>query len=255
MATGIRPAGEFCWINMITPRPAEAQAFFGPLLGWAFPEIPGMGHRIQVGGHDIGGMFDQQAPNTPPGTPAYIGVMIQVENCDATNARIAELGGRAMPAFDILESGRMAVCFDPNGAEFDTWQAKKMRGTDVGSDRHGAFSWFETLTSDTQRATEFYTQLFGWTADVMPMPGFDYTVLKRDGVPVAGLMGILPQMGAVKPHWSTVFTVDDCDLAARRAAELGGVVTMPPADIPNVGRFCNLVSPQGVAFSVMQYAR
>jgi hypothetical protein len=249
MATGIRPAGEFCWINMITPRPAEAQAFFGALLGWTFPEMPGMGHRIQVEGHDIGGMFDQAAPNTPAGTPAYIGVMIQVENCDATNARIVELGGKAMPAFDILESGRMAVCFDPNGAEFDTWQAKKMRGSDVDGARHGAFSWFETLTSDTQRARSSISS-FGWTAEDHACGRLHGLQAKRSGGRPDGHPAEMRPVNRTGPS-----TVDDCDLAARRAAELGGTVTMPPADIPHVGRFCNLVSPQGVAFSLMTYAR
>ncbi len=56
MAT--RSVGDFCWINMITPQPAAARAFFGSLLGWTFVEMPGMGHGIQVAGHDIGGLFD-----------------------------------------------------------------------------------------------------------------------------------------------------------------------------------------------------
>ena len=52
MTTGTPKAGDFCWINMLTPQPAEARAFFGELLGWTYAEIPGMGHGVQVGGRD-----------------------------------------------------------------------------------------------------------------------------------------------------------------------------------------------------------
>ena len=38
---------------------------------------------IQVNGHDIGGMFDLDGPNTPPGTPPCIGVMVKVDSADA----------------------------------------------------------------------------------------------------------------------------------------------------------------------------
>ena len=74
MDNGFRKVGEFCWINMLTPRPAEAMEFFAAVLGWAYFEIPGIGHGIRVGGRDIGGLFDLHGPNTPPGLPPSIGV-------------------------------------------------------------------------------------------------------------------------------------------------------------------------------------
>jgi predicted enzyme related to lactoylglutathione lyase len=49
--------------------------------------------------------------------------------------------------------------------------------------------------------------------------------------------------------------VDNADDAARKAAELGGTVCVPVTPIPPVGRFCGLVSPQGVVFYVIEYAR
>ena len=253
MAARIREAGEFCWVNMITPRPEEAMAFFGAVLGWTFFEMPGMGHGMRVGGRDVGGLFDQDGPGTPPGTPAYIGVMIKVDDADACAAKIAALGGRARPAFDIGEQGRMAVCFDPTGAEFDVWESRKMLGTDVDPSRHGAPSWFEAMTADAERASAFYAGLFGWSPESMPMPGAAYTTFKRGGELVAGMMAITPEMAGLKPHWATYFTVDDPDEAARKAVELGGTLRVPPQDIPGVGRFAAIVSPQGVAFSVIRY--
>jgi predicted enzyme related to lactoylglutathione lyase len=255
MKTGIRKTGEFCWINMLTPKPADARAFFGKLLGWTYTDLPNMGHLVRVGGHDIGGLFDLEGPNTPPGLPPYIGVMVKVENADATVAKVAALGGKANPAFDIMDQGRMAVCFDPNGAEFDIWEPKKQQGTDIDTSLHGAPSWFESLTSDAERGAKFYAGLFGWTPEVMPMQGFQYTTFKLGGEFVAGMMPILPNMGAIPPHWATYFTVTDADATAQLAGELGGKVCVPPMDIPNIGRFCGISSPQGAMFYVIKYTQ
>jgi predicted enzyme related to lactoylglutathione lyase len=255
MTTGTRKTGEICWTNMLTPKPDQARTFFGKLLGWTYVELPGMGHIVRVGGRDIGGLFDVVSPQTPKGTPPVIGVMVKVDSADAAAAKVRKLGGQAKPAFDIADSGRMAVCFDPNGAEFDVWQPKKMRGFDVDSLAPGAPTWFETLTTDAARAVKFYSDLFGWTPQPKPMPGFDYTVFSLGDTQVAGAMPMLPHMAGTPPHWATYFTVRDCDAAARQTTELGGKVCVPPQDIPDIGRFCGITSPQGVTFYVIQYGR
>jgi len=253
MTTGTRRPGEFCWINMLTPQPAEACAFFGKLLGWTYGEIPGMGHVVKVGGRDIGGLFDLAGPNTPPGTLPLIGVMVKVESADAACTKVASLGGKARPAVDIMDAGRMAVCTDPNGAEFDLWEPKKGQGTDVDSSLHGAPSWFETLTTDVDRAAAFYSGLFGWTPEAMPMPGWTYTTFKLGDGYVAGLMQITPEMGKLKPHWGTYFTVKNADESAQEAVKLGAKLCVPVRDIPGVGRFCGITSPQGVTFYAITY--
>lgn len=252
MTTGMRTPGDFCWINMLTPRPAESLDFYAKLLGWTFGEIPGMGYTIKVGGKDVGGLFDREGPNTPQGPP-LIGVMLKVESADATAEKVAALGGKAQPPFDIPGAGRMAVCHDPNGAEFDVWEPKKMTGTEVDTCLHGAPSWFETLTTDTGRAGKFYSDLFGWSTRVEQMPGFEYTSFLHHTNAIAGMMRITPEMGAMRPNWLIYFTVDDADVTAKKAVELGGKICLPLRDIPGVGRFCGIVSPQGVMFYVMKY--
>ncbi len=128
-----------------------------------------------------------------------------------------------------------------------------MLGTDVDSALHGAPCWFETLTTDVDRATGFYAGLFGWTPEVMPMPGYEYTTFKLDDAYVAGLMQIAPEMGTMQPHWGTYFTVKDVDETAREAVELGARLCVPVRDLPGVGRFCGITSPQGVTFYAIKY--
>lgn len=255
MTTALRKTGEFCWINILTPKPAEAMEFFAAVLGWTYFDMAGMGHGMQVGGHNIGGLFDLNGPNTPSGLPPHIGVMVKVDDADAMAEKVKALGGSAKEPFDVLDSGRMAVCFDPNGAAFDVWQAKAMPGSDADRTLHGAPSWTENMTTDVARATEFYTALFGWTSQVMPMPGMDYTIFRNDGTDIAGLMPVPPgkEDCNIKPHWGTYFTVDDADLAAKTATDLGGSLFVPPMDIPGIGRFSGIESPQGVKFYVIKY--
>ena len=255
MTTGTRKAGDFCWVNMLTPEPAKARAFFGKLLGWTYVELPGMGHRVQVDGHDIGGLFDLAGPNCPTGTPPHIGVMLKVSSADATGDKVISLGGQAQPAFDIMDQGRMAVCTDPNGAAFDVWEPKKGLGMDADSEHHGAPSWFESMTTDVPRASKFYATMFGWTPETMSMPGMEYTTFKLGSEFVAGMMAITPEMGKIPPHWGTYFTVKDVDATAREAVELGATLFVPPQDVPNIGRFSGIKSPQGVMFFAIQYKR
>lgn len=255
MATRARRPGEFCWINMLTPDPPKAREFFAALLGWTYVEMPGIGYGVQVGGRDIGGLFDLAGPNTPKGTPPLIGVMVKVESADSAAAKAAALGGRSMPAFDIGPQGRMAVCFDPNGANIDVWEAKQMPGTVVDPAAHGAPSWFESTTTDVGRATAFYSALFGWTAKPSPKLGPGYTTFLQDSTYVAGIGAAAADAKPPAPGWVTYFTVTDADDAARKAVELGATLSAPVKDVPGVGRACGITSPQGVPFCLISYAR
>ena len=185
--------------------------FFGQDTRLVVLRDAGIGHGVRVGGRDVGGLFDLDGPNTPPGLKPHIGVMVKVDNADAVCDKVRP--SAAPPDRHSTSWSRDAwpSASIPNGAEFDVWEPKKMLGTDVDSALHGAPCWFETLTTDVDRATEFYAGLFGWTPEVMPMSGYDYTTFKLDDAYEAGLMQITPEMGTIQPHWGTYFTVKDVD--------------------------------------------
>ncbi len=254
MTTRLRKTGEFCWVNILTPEPGKARAFFASLLGWTYTPLPGdMGHGIHVDGKRVGGIFDLAAPGTPPGTPPGIGVMIRVDDADAVGERIRKLGGKAAPGVDVMDQGRMVACVDPTGAAFDLWQPRKSPGMEAEGTEHGAPSWFESITPDVARASKFYATLFGWKAEAMEMPGFTYTSFKLGETWVAGMMAPVPEMGEMPPFWGVYFTVRDVDATVAAAEKAGASVCVPANDVPGVGRFAGLISPQGVMFSVMTY--
>lgn len=257
MTVGFRKTHDFCWINLMTPDAKGAREFFGNLLGWRFGELPGVpgGELILVGGKSAGALMDLEAGALPPGTPPAIGALVRVEGADATVERVRALGGEAEPPADVMENGRMAVCTDPTGAIFGIWQAKGEAGMDVDSHAHGAPGWYQVLTSDAQRAATFYASLFGWEVEEQPpMNGMLYRLFKLDGMPVAGAMEMNERMGEAPPHWGVSISVDDADAISKRAEELGGEVCIPPGDIPGVGRFGLLRSPQAVSFHIIQWA-
>ena len=255
MTTADRKTGDFCWINLLTTEPKKAGDFFSNLLGWTFGDLGGVGSSIKVGGSEIGGMFDLAAPNTPPGTPPGIGVMVKSDNADASVEKANSVGGSAKPAFNIMDEGRMAELKDPSGARIDIWQPKKRPMSVADKSRHGAPSWFENYATNAEIAAKFYSDMFGWVAEVMPMPNMTYTTFKLGDTQIAGMMEITPQMAGMSPDWSTYFTVNDIDASARKAQELGGSLFVPPTDIPGVGRFSGVTSPQGVKFFIITYTR
>lgn len=120
---------------------------------------------------------------------------------------------------------------------------------------HGDFSWVELLTTDVESAKAFYKGLFGWELEESPMGEGTYTVFKAGGRSVGGIMAMPSQVPPdTLPHWTTYVTVDDVDAVARKAQELGGMVLVPPTDIPDVGRFCTVKDPQGGVINAIKYA-
>jgi uncharacterized protein len=119
---------------------------------------------------------------------------------------------------------------------------------------HGAFVWYELMTTDTKAAEEFYDAVVGWTSGDAGMPGADYTLFKAGDVNVAGLM-TMPE-GALKmnipPAWLGYIGVDDVDIAAKKVAKLGGKVHREPEDIPSIGRFAIVTDPHGAVFALFR---
>jgi uncharacterized protein len=120
----------------------------------------------------------------------------------------------------------------------------------------GAFSWNELMTPDPEVALAFYTALFGWNVQKMPMPGGEYHVVRVGDTSVGGVMAIPPaaKAGGMPPNWGSYVTVADVDATARQAAALGGKVVHGPQDIPGVGRMAVIIDPQGAALNVIAYS-
>jgi predicted enzyme related to lactoylglutathione lyase len=122
----------------------------------------------------------------------------------------------------------------------------------------GEFCWIELSTSDQAAAKAFYTGLFAWAVEDMPVgPNEFYSMFKINGRNVGAACTLRPEQRAhgVPPHWMIYVAVESADTAARRAAELGGTILAPAFDVMDVGRMAVLEDPTGAHFCVWQAKR
>jgi uncharacterized protein len=110
------------WNECVTGDVKAAAAFYAATLGMGSEELD-MGEAgtytvlTNVEGRQIGGSMD--LVTLPEGTPAHWNVYFNVEDVDASVAKVAELGGSSVvPAMDVPGVGRMAMAADPQGATF-----------------------------------------------------------------------------------------------------------------------------------------
>ena len=127
---------------------------------------------------------------------------------------------------------------------------------EVKSHEPGTFSWFELATTDANRAKAFYTELFGWKPNDVPMgPRPEdgvYTMLLKDGAEVAALYPMRGDQQGVPPNWLSYVTVKGVDESARRVRDLGGGVLSEPFDVMDVGRMSVVRDPTGAVFALWE---
>ncbi len=115
----------------------------------------------------------------------------------------------------------------------------------------GRFVWRELVSTNPEKATAFYTGLFGWSSATVDMPTGPYTMFKSGDQDAGGMMAA-PAPG-IPSHWLDYITVDDVDATVKTATAAGATVIAEPVDIP-VGRFAVLSDPAGAAFGVLKSA-
>jgi predicted enzyme related to lactoylglutathione lyase len=116
----------------------------------------------------------------------------------------------------------------------------------------GMFCWIELATNDAAAAKSFYTSVFGWKANDMPIPdGSVYTMLQVDGHD----LGALYENKEHPPVWNSYVNVTSADESAQRAQESGAKVIMQPFDVMDVGRMAVIADPQGASLCLWQAGR
>ena len=109
----------------------------------------------------------------------------------------------------------------------------------------GKFAWYELMTSDTQAAAKFYSDVVGWTTQEMPGDGPAYTVFNLGDVGIAGMLTI-----PAHTAWVGYISVDDVDAHIEKIVEAGGKLWRPATDVPGMLRFAVLSDPQDAAIVV-----
>lgn len=118
---------------------------------------------------------------------------------------------------------------------------------------HGTFSWADANSTDPEKAKPFYTGLFGWDKDEMPMGNDEtYTMFKMDGQYVVALSPMQDEMKkqGIPSHWNNYISVDDVDALVDKITEHGGTVLAGPFDVFDSGRMLTLQDPTGAVVTL-----
>jgi uncharacterized protein len=119
---------------------------------------------------------------------------------------------------------------------------------------HGRFVWYELVTTDMESAKAFYASVVGWHPRNVSTSGPAYRLFTIQDSPVAGLMNAPEnaRSAGVTPHWMGYVGVDDVDAAVDRIKQLGGVVHVPPTNVPGVSRFSVVTDPQMATLALVK---
>jgi predicted enzyme related to lactoylglutathione lyase len=265
-----------CWVDTAQPDPEAALPFYGGLFGWEFEDgMPeGSGAHYFMGrlrGGDVAAIG-----SIPEGAPpvAMWNTYIWVDSADETAAKARAAGGGVVSEpFDVMQSGRMAVLADPEGAAFCVWEPREHKGATIVNE-HGALNFNGLATRDPEGAQAFYGAVFGWSTLALPagamwaLPGYgDHLEVGSPGLreqmeQMGAPDGFIDVVAALNPiadddtdtpaHWSVTFGVDDADAVAAKAGELGGEVVAGPFDAPWT-RMAVIKDPQGATFIASQF--
>ena len=114
------------------------------------------------------------------------------------------------------------------------------------------FVHVELQTKDLPKAKDFYSKLFAWKLEEMPMPGGQgaYTMISvGDGT--GGGMFENPDPN-VPPHWLAYVGVDDVRAMTAKAKELGATVCMDVMEVGDFGLMSVIADPTGATLAMWQ---
>jgi len=105
--------------------------------------------------------------------------------------------------------------------------------------------------TDLDRASEFYSKLFGWNIEVTADPSYGgYAMAKVGGKHVAG---IGPKQSPEGPTaWMVYVATHDAEDLAKKVEAAGGTVIAPPFDVGDQGRMAVFQDPTGAFISAWQ---
>jgi hypothetical protein len=117
----VNEPGTINWNELQTRDVEGAKAFYAAVFGWQpdDQDFGGMTYTVfNVGDTGIAGAMPTPS-GVPDEVPAFWLTYFSVEDCDASVAKVQELGGSVLgPAHEMEGVGRFAIVADPHGATF-----------------------------------------------------------------------------------------------------------------------------------------
>ena len=125
----------------------------------------------------------------------------------------------------------------------------------VESYKQGTPCWSDLSTTDQDGAKAFYSELFGWNYQDVPMgDGQVYSIAQLDGSDAGAIFTQVAQEAeaGVPPHWKVYLAVDDIDATVSKVSDLGGTVIVDEFDEDESGRMVMVQDPTGAMIQFWQ---
>jgi uncharacterized protein len=114
----INEVGSFCWTELATKNVEAAKTFYSSVFNWnpETSDFNGMQYTQFKNGDKTAGGCMEITPEWGE-MPSHWAAYVNVENCDATAAKVTDNGGTiVVPPQDIPTVGRFCIARDPQGA-------------------------------------------------------------------------------------------------------------------------------------------
>jgi predicted enzyme related to lactoylglutathione lyase len=126
----------FVHVELNSPDPEKAKAFYGKLFQWQMEEmpneaVPDHSYTVIKVGEGTGGGIMKQVPHGPTGWIPYV----QVDDLRAATDKAKSLGGKVMKdVTEVPDMGWFSIIQDPTGSVLGLWKSNpKMMHADHGA--------------------------------------------------------------------------------------------------------------------------
>jgi predicted enzyme related to lactoylglutathione lyase len=120
---------------------------------------------------------------------------------------------------------------------------------------------FEMPANDRQRMADFYTNVFGWKAQLLGEETGNYVTVATSETDEKGMSktpgtingGFYPKTPTMpNPVPSIVIAVDDIKESSKNVTKAGGMVIGEPMEIPGIGLYVSFIDTEGNRVSLLQ---
>ncbi|MFD1504714.1 VOC family protein [Georgenia yuyongxinii] len=260
-----------CWVDLASPDPGRAAAFYGTVFGWQFEDLSSDGDGTyrwaRLDGVDVAGIA-----GTGVG-PASWRTFVRVDDADRAATEAIAKGGAAVERdLTVPPDGRALMLTDPAGAGVGVWAPSAHPGAQLVN-APGTWNFNTLRTPDLDAAETFYGAVFGWrvaaadfggsTATMLCLPGYGDVVDAdnpgwkkghEEGGSPAGFTDIVAwlETAPAPARWGVEFNVHDTRATVDTALAVGGQVLRAPTE--GFGMWsAALVDPLGAEFSINDF--
>lgn len=242
------PHGTPIWVDLQSTDPPAAATYYRELFGWDVgPALPETGDfaLATARGVAVAALGPLPSADVPTAWTAYFAVD---DLQGAADAALAAGGSVLLAPGEAVPGVWLAIVADPAGAVFGLWQRREQNEPWL-RDEPGAVDWLELVAAQPESTFGFYESVLGVGISEMRVGEQPYGLFDVGDTSVAGAY----TSDSTDPaNWLVYFNVADLDAAVVRATELGGTLRTEPLSAPGVGRWAEIVDPQGGVFALLE---